>query len=230
MTRLAPLFGLLILCLGLCASTSHAAAAQPGYSAPALYNLANAYARAGKPGLAVLNYERAKLLDPNDPDVEANLRHVREACGLPPETRTRFARAANFASPRVLAWVGLIGFICAGASVLARKLYPRHRRWLGAPAVMGFLSAGAAMCNAIAMWPLLHEAVVITRTAPARVSPVPMGEPLFELREAETVETISRHDSFVMVQTRAGRRGWVSTDNLAPILPRVNVSSLIDGK
>src|SRR3982074_279247 len=45
--------------------------AQPGYSAPALYNLANAYARAGKPGLAVLNYERAKLLDPSDPDVAA---------------------------------------------------------------------------------------------------------------------------------------------------------------
>jgi len=34
---------------------------------PRLYNLANAYARAGKPGLAVLNYERAKLLEPNDP-------------------------------------------------------------------------------------------------------------------------------------------------------------------
>ena len=33
----------------------------------------NSYARAGKPGLAVLNYERAALLAPDDPDINANL-------------------------------------------------------------------------------------------------------------------------------------------------------------
>src|ERR1039458_6525015 len=32
----------------------------PGYSAATLYNLANAYARSGKPGFAILNYERAR--------------------------------------------------------------------------------------------------------------------------------------------------------------------------
>ena len=60
------------------AAPSHAASAPEGYSAPALYNLGNAYARTGKPGLAVLNYERARLLDPSDPDLETNLRHVRD--------------------------------------------------------------------------------------------------------------------------------------------------------
>src|SRR5271154_658018 len=91
----------LILCLVLlaCASRAGPAAAaqpqlpaqpQPGYSASALYNLANSFARAGKPGLAVLNYERARLLDPKDPDIEANLRHVREASAQPPDSRSRF--------------------------------------------------------------------------------------------------------------------------------------------
>ena len=50
---------------------------QPRYSADGLYNLANSYARAGKPGLAVLNYERAALLAPYDPDIAANLEYVR---------------------------------------------------------------------------------------------------------------------------------------------------------
>jgi tetratricopeptide (TPR) repeat protein len=221
MIRLAPLGAvILVLVLVLCAPSSRAAESQPGYSAPALYNLANAYARQGKPGLAVLNYERARLLDPNDPDVDANLRHVREASGLPPESRSRFERAASFANPRILALAGFIGFLCGGVGALARKLYPRHRRWLGVSALVGFLSAIAALCNAVALWPMLHEAVVVTRTAPARVSPVPMGETLFELREAESVETLSRHDSFVMVQTRSGRRGWVSAENLAQVVPR----------
>jgi hypothetical protein len=36
-----------------------AIASAPTYSADSLYNVANSYARAGKLGLAVLNYERA---------------------------------------------------------------------------------------------------------------------------------------------------------------------------
>lgn len=220
MKRPAILGPLLIVLALIGASPVCAAPADPGYSAPALYNLANAYARQGKPGLAVLNYERATLLDPNDPDIDANLRQVRQSAGLPPESRSRFERAARFANPQILAWAGLAGLLCWGASVLARTLLPRHRRWLGAAALVGFVTAGAALCDAAALWPMLHEAVVVTRTAAARVSPVPMGESLFELREAETVETMSRHDGFVMVQTRAGRKGWVSADSLAPVVPR----------
>src|SRR6202049_605877 len=110
----APLAWITLLATGflcLACRIPAAAAEEKGYSASALYNSANAYARAGKPGLAVLNYERAKLLDPNDPDLDANLRHVRESSGLPPETRGRFERMARIAGPRLLAWVGLAGLI-----------------------------------------------------------------------------------------------------------------------
>src|SRR4029077_14462070 len=86
-----------------------------GYSAAGLYNLGNSYARAGKPGMAVLNYERARLLAPDDADVEANLQFVRSSAHLPAESRTRFERFATAASPFVLAWVGLAGLIVVGA-------------------------------------------------------------------------------------------------------------------
>src|ERR1700726_3799579 len=94
--------GIVLVALALFGSASYAAEAQAGYSAPALYNLANAYARAGKPGLAVLNYERAKLLDPNDPDIDANLRHVRESSGLPTEPVRVLDRLARIFSPRIV--------------------------------------------------------------------------------------------------------------------------------
>ena len=51
---------------------------QSAYSAPALYDLGNFYARAGRPAMAVLNYERARILAPTDPDIQANLSQVRE--------------------------------------------------------------------------------------------------------------------------------------------------------
>jgi hypothetical protein len=45
-----------------------------GYSASALYNKANALARTGNVGPAILSYERARLLAPSDPDIADNLK------------------------------------------------------------------------------------------------------------------------------------------------------------
>jgi hypothetical protein len=182
--------------------------------------LANAYARSGKPGLAILNYERARLLEPDDPDIDANSTHVRAAAGLPPEFRSRFERLAGFASPRILAWVGIIGLLTAGVGVLARQLYPRHRRKLLAMALVGIALLGVTIGSGVALWPIMHEAVVITQTAPVRVSPVPIEEPVFELPEASIVRMIEEHDGFVLIRTQAGRTGWAQRANVAPVVPK----------
>lgn len=235
-----PACGVFIVLLAMFASSSHVAAAQAvsaqttaspsaavqrvsppaaGYSAATLYNQANAYARAGKPGLAVLNYERARLLDPNDPDIDANLRHLREASRLPPDTRSKFARVAATVNPRILAWVGLAGFLIAAIALLARRGYGVHRRKLAAAAVAGFLLAAAAAGNAVALWPTVHAAVVIVHSAPVRVSPVSIGDPLFNITEAHIVRIRAEHDDFMLVQTPEGRSGWVSAGDVAPIVP-----------
>jgi hypothetical protein len=118
----------LALGLGLTATHSHAGSlAEARWSAAALYNLGNSYARAGQPGLAVLNYERARLLAPNDPDIEANLRHVRDAAHLPSETKSVFARTATAVSPAVASWLGVVGVLVLGASVLAGRTRARPR-------------------------------------------------------------------------------------------------------
>jgi hypothetical protein len=202
------------------AQPSYSKPAQPGYSAPALYNLANAYARAGKPGLAVLNYERAKLLDPSDPDVDANLRHVRETAGFPPKSRNALDRVTGIASPRILAWVGVLGLLIAGVSALARRRYPRHRFKLLAATLVGISVLGVTIADAIALWPIMHEAVVIAHAAPVRASPVPIEEALFELPEATIVRMNDVHDGFALVQTQEGRSGWVPVTSLAPVLPK----------
>src|SRR5712671_865156 len=92
---------------------------QPQFSADGLYNLANSYARAGKPGLAVLNYERASLLAPDDADINANLEYVRAAAHVPTEPRTRFARIAQAANPTLAAWIGVLGITLVGVGLLA---------------------------------------------------------------------------------------------------------------
>ena len=48
-----------------------------GISSELLYNLGNAYYRTGNNGKAMLNYERALLMSPNDSDILANIEFVR---------------------------------------------------------------------------------------------------------------------------------------------------------
>jgi len=193
--------------------------APAGYSAAALYNLANAYARAGKPGLAVLNYERAKLLDPQDPDIDANLQRVRDASGLRPVSATGLERLARSANPTAVSWIGIVGLIVAGLGLLAREVTPAHRGKLLAAALMGFCLVGITLGSALAVWPTLHEAVVVGHAVPVRVSPTLIEEPIFSLPEAEIVSVRGKHDSFMLIKTGAGRTGWAPQANLALIVP-----------
>jgi hypothetical protein len=194
--------------------------------------MGNAYARAGRPGMAVLNYERAALLAPGDPDIEANLALVRAASRLPPESHTGFVRAVTravtVAPPAVLAWLGVAGIVLAGAGVLAMRFGARRgmhartrlRAACAAGIIAGVLLIGLAVAHAVVFWPSLHEAVVLAASAPVRVSPVPMGELAFELHEGETVRVNAQHEGFALVQTRGDRTGWVALADLAPVVPR----------
>ena len=193
--------------------------ASTGYSATALYNSANAYARDGKPGLAVLNYERAKLLDPTDPDIEANLNRIRQTASLPPESPSILNRLVRSIPPDGVAWLGFAGLLIAGGSMVSRELLPKHRGRLLAAAVFGFCLLGITLSCAITVWPTLHQAVVVGHSVPVRVSPTLIEETLFVLPEADVVSVSAEHDGFMLVTNRAGRTGWAPNSNLALIVP-----------
>ena len=204
------------------ATGNPAAQPTPGYSAATFYNLGNADARAGRPGAAVLNYERARLLTPDDPDLIANLRLVREAAHVPLDPPHWFDRAAARLNPTLMAWVGVAGVLLLGLGLTGiGTAGARQVRWLRQVTVpLGALLLGATFVSARALWPLLQEAVVLTPATPVRVTPVPMGEPAFVLAEADTVTVSGQHDDFYLIRTRTGRSGWVARGNVARVVPR----------
>jgi hypothetical protein len=189
------------------------------YSADNLYNLANSYARAGKPGLAVLNYERAALLAPNDPDIRANLDYVRATAQVPTDPPTRFTRFARAANPTAAAWLGVIGLALLGTSLLASKATPRFRALWATTALLGAIQIALTVSNGLLLRPRMHEAVVLINQTPARVSPVLMGDAAFVLREADTVTMTAQHEDFVLIRTHAGRTGWVARANVSEVIP-----------
>jgi hypothetical protein len=222
----APKTAMLIAGLALWGGQAVAQPSQPRYSADGLYNLANSYARAGKPGLAVLNYERAALLAPDDADINANLEYVRASAHVPPEPRNRFARIVQAANPTLAAWIGVLGIALVGVGLLARKLVPRSQwLWTGGIA-LGVALIALTVSNAMLLWPRMHEAVVLVNQTPVRVSPVPMGDTAFVLREAETVTITGEHDDFILIRTRGGLSGWVARAKLGTVVPQVSVYPL----
>jgi hypothetical protein len=211
---------MLLVGFALCGGETLAQPSQPKYSADGLYNLANSYARAGKPGLAVLNYERAALLAPADPDIRANLEYVRACAHVSPEPRSPLARIALAASPTWAAWAGVLGVVLVGWGVLGRRLALRIQ-WVR----VGVIFAGGALIalatsNAMLLWPQMHAAVVLVNQTPVRVSPVPMGDTAFVLPEAETVTIIAEHEDFALIRTRGGASGWAARANLGSVLPQ----------
>jgi type IV secretory pathway VirB2 component (pilin) len=194
-------------------------ASRPQFSADGLYNLGNSFARAGQPGLAVLNYERAALLAPGDSDINANLEYVRVSAHVPAEPRNRFAHIAQAASPTLAAWVGVLGIALVGVGLLAGRIVPRFR-WLRAGVfLLGVALIALTASNAMLLWPRIHEAVILVNQTPARVSPVPMGDTAFVLREAETVTMTAEHEDFVLIRTRGGLSGWVARANVGAVVP-----------
>lgn len=219
---MTPRTALLIAALALCGAQTLAQPSQSSqarYSVDRLYNLANSYARAGEPGLAVLNYKRAALLAPNDADINANLEYVRSRAHVPTEPRNGFVRIAQAASPTLAAWIGVLGIALLGAGLLARKAAPRFKRAGAGSVLLGVALIALPVSNAALLWPRMHEAVVLVNQTPARVSPVPMGDTTFVLREAETVTIRAEHEDFVLIRTRGGLSGWVARVNLGAVVP-----------
>jgi hypothetical protein len=199
--------------------TASAATPGPGgYSADALYNAANAYARAGNTGLAVLYYERAELLVPGDPDIVANLHYVRTAAQLPDAPPGVFARIPTLASPDALAWVGILGLVCLGSALLIQ--WSAHRVLRMLLVGVGAATLGLAVASAIVVWPRLQAGVVLGAGTAVRATPAPMGDELFPMRAGETVRIEAERDDFLFVRTAEGREGWVARAAVASVIPR----------
>lgn len=218
-----PVLALLALGLSagpIIAASTAAAPSSSGYRAAHLFNVGNAYAREGKSGLAVLNYERARLLAPVDPDMRANLHYVQTAAGLPPTGDSRLDDYVRFISPNTGFWLGCFGIALLGAGVLVGRRYRVHRSKLRLVSATGLALMALSLANAAATWPMLREAVVTAHSAQAYVAPVNDATTAFTLPEAEIVTMKAQRDNYVLVRTHSGHVGWVSGTDLTSVVPR----------
>lgn len=201
------------------ADLAHGAGASPGV----LFNLGNAAFRAGKPGEAILAYERALQIVPRDQDVRANLRQVRKAVGLPEPEDGPWARLTRALTSNGWAWLASAGLYVVCLSLLGRRLLAADevarpmRAGLSAAAGVGFallLLAGAACATRVGE---RDRGVVLDADPKLRVAPYASATAASELAPGEIVRIERSHDGFTLVRTAAGRSGWMSAEAVGRI-------------
>ena len=203
------------------ASTESAGAKiAPLVSVESLYNQANADQRAGHFGQAILGYERAKLLSPNDPAIAQNLRLAREKAELAAPHTAAWQRSTQALTWNAIAGLGSICLLLFGLLAFGTRLLPRSVRSAARSFTAGFGIIAAVSFGALAArWPEMHRAVVESPDATAHIAPADASEGVFTLKPGEIVSVGREHGGFALIHTDDSRSGWLRKSDFQQIIP-----------
>lgn len=193
--------------------------AQNGYSAPVLFDLGNSYYREGDFAQAILAYQRAQWLSPNDPDIAANLRLARKQAGLPVTEPGWIEKISRVLSASGWAWIGSGAWTLLCVSLLARTILPQRRSLFSLSVFTGALVLFTAVAAMVISSSPLRQAVVIDKNATALISPFPAAQTVFSPSPGETVTIQKAYNDFLLVKDAAGHTGWISKTQIMPIIP-----------
>ena len=197
-------------------------------SAEIYYNLGNAYFRDNQLGKAILNYERALLLDPGDGDIRHNLRFARNRTEDRIDTAGNlifaewFNAVRNIYSSNAWAVIGIVLFILFLAS-LALFLFVRFlwaRKTAFYSGIVLFLLVIAANIFSFSQNSVRIErdaASVMVGAAMVNASPDANSNELFQLHEGTKVMIRNSDRNWYEIEIANGSIGWISKEKVEVI-------------
>ena len=200
-----------------------------GLAAEVYYNLGNCYYKLDKIPFAVLNYERALLLDPGDGDIRANLALARGKTVdkvVPPSEMffvTWWRDLTNCMSMDSWTIVGFSAFLLMPiGNLVYRFVPPLLARQIGFYSAM-FLFALVIIANFAAFSQhrdLTHRntAVILAPSVVVKSSPSDRSTDLFLIHEGSKVEILDNSmKEWMEVKFEEGKQGWIPV-NVAEII------------
>jgi tetratricopeptide (TPR) repeat protein len=192
------------------------------------YNLGNAYFKAGRLGLAIVSYERARKLMPGDDDVRANLAFAEGLVsgGIEPPPLplvvswvvSLYQRAQPDFLSRTLSLAFLIGGVFFSIFLVDR--WPRLRTpalvVLAGSAIVALLSGASLIAKSHAQANRV-EAVVVTENAYVRSGPGESSPRLAEIHEGLKLRILGEREGFLQISLASGLTGWVPREQVERI-------------
>ncbi len=195
--------------------------AENGYSGDILYNLANTYAQKGETGRAVVNYLRARLLDPSDPDIKGNLELVNKKAGLFNEEQPFFNKITTILTFNQWCDVALFSFaIFVGATAITLFLPTWNIVGKTAMPISVLLIIFSVYLAVISYHPYTSAVIIQPETA-LLISPHDKASTNGSIREGRLVSLIKEYNGFRYVRDSSGRAGWIPEQAVESIIPVV---------
>ena len=200
-----------------------------GYeSAGIYYNLGNAYYKANQLAPAILNYERARLREPGDKDIQYNLQLARSQItdkteNIPDFFITRWiTKLIDFSSSDIWAKISMLTFI---AFLLLFSVYLYSRRmglkktgfWVG---LLAFVIAVASFVFSSRQKEKVidsEKAIVFAPKVTVKSSPAESGTDLFVIHEGTKVYIEDNMGEWYEIRISDGSQGWLRKKNVEPI-------------
>ena len=203
-----------------------------GYSAPLCFDLANAEAKAGHTGAAILNYERARYLAPSDRDIDHNLQLARKQAGLGPNPYRWWQIVllsinwtvwlAIMAACLLLIFLAVIGAAYAPALAAASKIpLPLLKNIFRAVLFAGIpvcLLMGYVELSTVGFNNRIEGVIVAPKEATLRLSPFDSADSVGTIPEGELVTVEDRHNDYLRIEARDHHFGWVQEKDLEPVI------------
>ena len=190
------------------------------------YNIGNAWFRQNRLGLAILSYEKARRLEPDDPDIVNNLNFARRMIvDRVPEPERTFLDAALWRMHTLFPlntqiWILFVLVLLLSLLIAAALFSARNTRlWI---IYLSSLLVLLSLCMAVSVgFKIYHEenvvyAVVVTRSVDARNEPKG-AKILFTAHEGTTFRIRKSMDDWSLVSLPNGIGGWVENSALGRI-------------
>lgn len=196
-----------------------------GTSVSLLYNLGNCYFRTGDYGKAILCYERARLLAPRDPDLNANLAQARKAAAVFDKgpMDPRLEAVLTYLSRNEWSWLVVscaiwIGLVSIGLA-FARSTRPSQKRLVLASVGLAGL---VILASAVALFLRREESsrgIVLGKEAAIYLSPFEKAETVGVPGMGRIVQMGEIRGGFCYVSvTGTDLRGWMRDWEVTQIL------------
>lgn len=197
-------------------------------SAEIYYNLGNAYFRNGETAKAILNYERALLLNPGDKDIRHNLRFARTRIEDKIDTADSFFLTnwvnglKNLLNSNGWAKVAIVFFILflglVGTFLFSGKLWLKQSAFYAGLVIFVF----AIVANSFAFSQKnsrvnRNTGIVMAASASIMTSPDANSQELFRLHEGAKVKLNKTDGNWIEIEIANGSVGWTSKENIEVI-------------
>ena len=192
------------------------------------YNLGNAYFKTNDIPRAILNYERARKLTPDDPDLLYNLELANKYTvdkfeEIPDLGVTKFFHSlVGFLSSNGWAWLSIVFFLfCLGGAGLFYLAALPGRKKLGLGIATVFLLLALMFFGlswkAKDLTQSKREAIIFQPTVTVVAEPREASEELFVVHEGTKVKIIEEVDDWTRIRLSDGNDGWMLTENIVEI-------------